>query len=79
MSKTFGSVRAVDNISIQVAAGEVHAVLGPNGASKTTFLRVLFGDTKAPASADPPNAPLSQYSRPRRTEGSRVVSSTHGK
>lgn len=41
--KTFGSVRAVDNISIQVAAGEVYGVLGPNGAGKTTFLRMLFG------------------------------------
>ncbi len=41
--KTFGSVRAVDDISIQVAAGEVYGVLGPNGAGKTTFLRMLFG------------------------------------
>ncbi len=41
--KTFGSMRAVDDISIQVAAGEVYGVLGPNGAGKTTFLRMLFG------------------------------------
>lgn len=41
--KTFGSIRAVDDISIQVAAGEVYGVLGPNGAGKTTFLRMLFG------------------------------------
>jgi ABC-2 type transport system ATP-binding protein len=43
VSKTFGSVRAVDDISVQVAAGEVYGVLGPNGAGKTTFLRMLFG------------------------------------
>ncbi|MCW2761591.1 MAG: transporter related [Marmoricola sp.] len=43
VTKNFGSVRAVDDISIQVAAGEVYGVLGPNGAGKTTFLRMLFG------------------------------------
>jgi ABC-2 type transport system ATP-binding protein len=43
VTKTFGSVRAVDNISVQVATGEVYGVLGPNGAGKTTFLRMLFG------------------------------------
>src|SRR6187200_3385486 len=43
LTKTFGSVRAVDHISVQVAAGEVYGVLGPNGAGKTTFLRMLFG------------------------------------
>jgi ABC-2 type transport system ATP-binding protein len=43
LSKTFGSVRAVDDITIRVAEGEVYGVLGPNGAGKTTFLRMLFG------------------------------------
>jgi ABC-2 type transport system ATP-binding protein len=43
VSKTFGSVRAVDDITIRVAEGEVYGVLGPNGAGKTTFLRMLLG------------------------------------
>ncbi|NYD43909.1 ATP-binding cassette domain-containing protein [Nocardioides panaciterrulae] len=43
VTKAFGSVRAVDDITIQVAPGEVYGVLGPNGAGKTTFLRMLFG------------------------------------
>jgi ABC-2 type transport system ATP-binding protein len=43
VTKTFGSVRAVDDITVRVAAGEVYGVLGPNGAGKTTFLRMLFG------------------------------------
>jgi len=43
VTKTFGSLRAVDDITVQVAPGEVYGVLGPNGAGKTTFLRMLFG------------------------------------
>ena len=43
VAKAFGPVRAVDDITIQVAPGEVYGVLGPNGAGKTTFLRMLFG------------------------------------
>jgi ABC-2 type transport system ATP-binding protein len=43
VTKTFGPLRAVDDISVQVAAGEVYGVLGPNGAGKTTLLRMLFG------------------------------------
>ena len=43
VTKTFGTVRAVDDLTVRVAAGEVYGVLGPNGAGKTTFLRMLFG------------------------------------
>lgn len=43
ISKSFGSVRAVRDVSLQVAPGEVYGVLGPNGAGKTTLLRMLFG------------------------------------
>jgi ABC-2 type transport system ATP-binding protein len=43
VTKDFGSVRAVDHVSLRVGAGEVYGVLGPNGAGKTTLLRMLFG------------------------------------
>lgn len=43
LTKRYGSLTAVDGISVQVAQGEVYGVLGPNGAGKTTFLRMLFG------------------------------------
>jgi ABC-2 type transport system ATP-binding protein len=43
VTKTYGSLRAVDDLSVRVAPGEVYGVLGPNGAGKTTFLRMLFG------------------------------------
>ncbi len=41
--KQFGDFRAVDDVSLQVRAGEVVGVLGPNGAGKTTTLRMLAG------------------------------------
>lgn len=41
LSKSFGTVTAVDDLSFTVAAGEVYGLLGPNGAGKTTTLRVL--------------------------------------
>jgi ABC-2 type transport system ATP-binding protein len=39
--KTFGEVRAVDDVSFDVQAGEVFAFLGPNGAGKTTTIQML--------------------------------------
>jgi ABC-2 type transport system ATP-binding protein/sodium transport system ATP-binding protein len=38
-----GEVRAVDDVSFDVAAGEVYGLLGPNGAGKTTTLRIILG------------------------------------
>src|SRR5437773_1864772 len=39
--KTYGDVRAVDDISLDVQAGEIFAFLGPNGAGKTTTIKML--------------------------------------
>src|SRR5919198_4157659 len=39
--KTFGDLRAVDGIELDIGQGEVFGVLGPNGAGKTTMLRML--------------------------------------
>jgi branched-chain amino acid transport system permease protein len=43
LSKHFGGVKAVDEISFSVQRGEVHALIGPNGSGKTTTLNVLSG------------------------------------
>jgi len=43
VTKRYGSLTALDGISVAVRQGEVYGVLGPNGAGKTTFLRMLFG------------------------------------
>lgn len=41
LTKRFGKLKAVDDVSFEVAAGEVYGLLGPNGAGKTTTLRML--------------------------------------
>jgi ABC-2 type transport system ATP-binding protein len=43
LTKDFGSVRAVDDLSFTVAPGRVVGFLGPNGSGKTTTLRALLG------------------------------------
>lgn len=43
LSKNYGDLKAVDDITFGVNAGEVVGILGPNGAGKTTILRMLAG------------------------------------
>ena len=43
LSKTFGTVQAVDDLTFEVGPGRVTGFLGPNGAGKTTTLRMLLG------------------------------------
>lgn len=43
LTRTFGTVRAVDGLSFSVEAGEVFGVLGHNGAGKTTLVRLING------------------------------------
>ena len=49
LQKHFGGVKAVDGITIEVARGTVHALIGPNGSGKTTTLNVLNGIYKPTA------------------------------
>jgi ABC-2 type transport system ATP-binding protein len=47
--KRYGSFTAVDDVSIEVASGQIHGFLGPNGAGKTTSIRMIAGLLKPDA------------------------------
>jgi branched-chain amino acid transport system ATP-binding protein len=47
LTKRFGGLTAVHDVSLQIAKGTLHAVIGPNGAGKSTLIHLLSGDLPA--------------------------------
>lgn len=45
VSKSYGTVKAVDNVSFEIEKGRIMGLIGPNGAGKTTLLKALLGLT----------------------------------
>ena len=43
ISKRYGTVQALNNVTFEVEAGTIHALVGENGAGKTTLMRALYG------------------------------------
>ena len=72
LTKTFGAVHAVDDLSFTVQPGRVTGFLGPNGAGKTTTLRCLLGlvsPTSGTATFD--GTPYAELDRPARPSAPR--------
>lgn len=77
VSKHFGAVRAVDDLSFTVPPGLVTGFLGPNGAGKTTTLRMLLGLVRPTSgSATFGGTPYSQLARPLATVGTALEASS---
>ena len=53
VSKTFGTVRAVDRLDLDIEPGQAVALLGPNGAGKSTTIGMMLGLSRP----DSPNSP----------------------
>ena len=41
--KSFGTIRAVDDVSVSLQSGKIYGLLGPNGSGKTTLMRLIAG------------------------------------
>ena len=64
LSKKFGKVQALSDLTLTLPAGQPVAILGPNGAGKTTFIRMV-------ATLIRPDAGHARRRRPRRGDASR--------
>jgi branched-chain amino acid transport system ATP-binding protein len=49
MSRSFGALKAVDDVGLDVAPGSRHALIGPNGAGKSTLFKLVTGTMRAQA------------------------------
>ncbi|MDR1359865.1 MAG: ATP-binding cassette domain-containing protein, partial [Deltaproteobacteria bacterium] len=49
ISKSFPGVKALDDVSVDLQAGEVHVIVGENGAGKSTLMKLLSGAYAADA------------------------------
>jgi ABC-2 type transport system ATP-binding protein len=68
LAKSFGAARAVDGLSLQIAAGEIYGLVGPDGAGKTTTMRLLCGALRA----DQGQATIAGFDIGRETEAARA-------
>ncbi|MBJ7357336.1 ATP-binding cassette domain-containing protein [Nocardioides sp.] len=77
LAKSFGAVRAVDDLTFAVRPGAVTGFLGPNGAGKTTTLRMLLGLTRPTSGrALVGDRPYAEHPRPARVVGAALDASS---
>ena len=77
LSKTFGATRALNKVSLDVLAGEIHGLVGQNGSGKSTLIKILAGyyepDAGSRLSIDGAPVRLPLRKTLRRRKGSRTI------
>jgi branched-chain amino acid transport system ATP-binding protein len=69
ISRHFGGVRAVDDVSLTIDRDQIHAVIGTNGAGKSTLINVLCGEiTPTSGRVELMGRDVTQWSQPRRAQ-----------
>jgi ABC-2 type transport system ATP-binding protein len=71
LTKNFGETHAVDGLSLHVAAGEIYGLVGPDGAGKTTTIRLLCGALRA-SREEGTAIRIAGYDIPKQIEGARA-------
>ena len=69
----FGGVRAIDGLDLDIHAGEVHGLIGPNGSGKTTTLNVISGYYRPGAGVARLNGAVLPFSAPQLRAGFRIA------
>jgi branched-chain amino acid transport system permease protein len=69
----FGGVRAIDGLDLDIRAGEVHGLIGPNGSGKTTTLNVISGYYRPGAGVARLNGAVLPFSAPQLRAGFRIA------
>ncbi|MGZ5818633.1 MAG: ABC transporter ATP-binding protein [Burkholderiaceae bacterium] len=72
MQKRFGSLAALDNVSINIPAGDFHALLGENGAGKSTLVKCLVGFYKPDAGQISINGRETAIASPKDADAARI-------
>ncbi len=65
ISKTFPGVKALEDVHFKLHAGQIHALMGENGAGKSTFIKVTPGCTSPRGRRDVPDGKSVHFSTPK--------------
>src|SRR2546423_14583632 len=72
VSKRFGGVRAVEDVSFSARRGEIASIIGPNGAGKTSLLNMISGFYRPDTGSITVVGPVTTRTRPARIRAARI-------